>query len=45
MALYFLKASGEHNAAVREWETKPETDKTWANIKIFISTKHAKENK
>jgi hypothetical protein len=45
MALYFLKASGEYNAAVREWETKPETDKTWANIKIFISTKHAKENK
>jgi hypothetical protein len=44
-ALYFLKASGEYNAAVREWEAKPETDKTWANRKIFISTKHAKENK
>ncbi len=26
-ALYFLKASGEYNAAVREWEAKPETDK------------------
>jgi hypothetical protein len=45
MALYFLNSSGEYNAAVREWETKPETDKTWANIKIFISAKHAKENK
>jgi hypothetical protein len=30
---------------VREREAKPETDKTWANIKIFISTEHAKENK
>ncbi len=44
-ALYFLKASGEYDAAVREWEAKSETDKTWANIKIFISTEHAKENK
>ncbi len=44
-ALYFLKASGEYNAAAREWEVKPEADKTWANIKIFISTKQAKENK
>jgi hypothetical protein len=43
-ALYSLKASGEYYAAVREWETKPETDKTWVNIKIFISTEHAKEN-
>jgi hypothetical protein len=45
MALYFLKASGEYDPAMREWETKPETDKTLANIKIFISTEHAKENK
>jgi hypothetical protein len=44
-ALYFLKASGEYDAEVREWEAKPETDKTWVNIKIFISTKHTKENK
>jgi hypothetical protein len=45
MALFYLKASGEYNAAVREWEAKPAADKTWANIKIFISTKYAKENK
>jgi hypothetical protein len=44
-ALYFFKASGKYDAAVREWETKPAADKTWANIKIIISTKHAKENK
>jgi hypothetical protein len=45
MALYYFKASGEYNAAVREWEAKPTADKAWANIKIFISTKHVKENK
>jgi hypothetical protein len=45
MALYFFKASGEYNAAVREWEAKPAADKTRANITIFISTKHAKEIK
>ncbi len=44
MALYYFKASGEYNVAVREWEAKPTADKTWANIKIFISTEHAKEN-
>ncbi len=45
MALFYLKASGEYDAVVREWEAKPVADKTWANIKIFISTKYAKENK
>jgi hypothetical protein len=45
MALYFFKASREHDAAVREWEAKPAVDKTWANIKIFFSIKHVKENK
>jgi hypothetical protein len=45
MALFYLKASGEYNAAVREWEAKPTADKTWANIKIFISAVYAKENK
>jgi hypothetical protein len=28
MALYFLKASGEFNAAVREWEQRPAGQKT-----------------
>jgi hypothetical protein len=45
MALYFLKNSGEFDAAVREWESKPTALKTWANIKTFISTGHSKANK
>ena len=45
MALYYLKATGEYNPAVCEWENKATADKTWPNIKIFISNKYAKENK
>ena len=45
MALYYLKASGEFDAAVREWENRPTVNKTWQNIKTFISAEHAKENK
>jgi hypothetical protein len=45
MALFYLKATGEYNPAVREWENKAAVDKTWANIKAFISNKFAKENK
>ena len=45
MALYYLKASGEFDAAVREWENRPIGQKTWQNIKTFISAEHAKENK
>jgi hypothetical protein len=45
IALFYLKTTGEFDAAVREWEAKPAADKTWANIKTFISTKYAKENK
>jgi hypothetical protein len=37
MTLYYLKASGEFDAAVRVWEQKPEAQKTWQNIKTFIS--------
>jgi hypothetical protein len=36
MALFYLKATGV---------AKPAADKTWANIKSFISTECAKENK
>ena len=36
IALFYLKATGEFDAAVREWEAKPAVDKTWANIKTFI---------
>jgi hypothetical protein len=45
MALYYLKASGEFDAIVREWEQKPSASKTWTNIKSFIATEYARENK
>ena len=45
MALFYLKATGEFDAAVREWESKPAVDKTWTNIKAFISSEYSKENK
>ena len=45
MALFYLKASGEFDAAVREWEQRPARNKTWQNIKTLISTEYAKENK
>jgi hypothetical protein len=45
MALFYLKATGEYNPAVCEGENKAAADKTWANIKVFISNKFAKENK
>jgi hypothetical protein len=45
MALYYLKALGEFDAAVRDWENRPAGQKTWQNIKTFISAEYAKENK
>jgi hypothetical protein len=45
MALYYFKASGEFDAAVREWENKQTEDKMWINIKTFIATEYARENK
>jgi hypothetical protein len=45
MALYYFKASGEFDAAVREWEQRPMGQKTWQSIKTFISTEYTKENK
>jgi hypothetical protein len=45
MALYYLKSSREFDAAVREWENKPATNKTWTNIKTFISAEYTRENK
>jgi hypothetical protein len=45
MALYYLKASGEFDAAVCEWKQKPSASKTWTNIKSFIATEYARENK
>jgi hypothetical protein len=37
MALYYFKAAGKYDIAVREWKAKPPIDKTWASIKTFIS--------
>jgi hypothetical protein len=45
MALYYLKASGDFDIAIREWKQRPTGQKTWQNIKTFISMEHAKENK
>ena len=45
MALYYLKSTGEYDAAVREWEAKPVAIRTWTNIKLFMSAEYAKENK
>ncbi len=45
MALYYLKSTGEYDAAVRELEAKPAALRTWTNIKIFMSTEYAKESK
>jgi hypothetical protein len=45
MALFHLKASGEFDAAVCEWENKASADKTWSNIKTFISAEYLCENK
>ena len=45
MALYYLKAPGEFDAADWEWENRPAGQKTWQDIKTFISAKYAKESK
>jgi hypothetical protein len=45
MPLYYLKSSGEFDAEVCKWENKPAANKTWANIRSFISTEYARENK
>jgi hypothetical protein len=45
MAHFYLKTSGEFDTVVREWEQRPEIQKTCQNIKTFISAEYAKENK
>ncbi len=39
MALYYLKALGEFDAAVREGENRPAGQKTWQNIKLTGSSR------
>jgi hypothetical protein len=45
IAFFHLKATGEFDPAVCEWESKPAVQKTWANIKTFILAEYVKENK
>jgi hypothetical protein len=45
MALFHLKATGEFDAAVCDWEQKPTATKTWVSIKTFISMEYARDNK
>ena len=45
MTVYYFKASGKFDAAVCKLENKPAADKTWINIKTFIATEYAHENK
>jgi hypothetical protein len=35
MALYYLKASGEFDAAIRDWENRPAGQKTWQNCQLY----------
>lgn len=37
--------TGQFDAAVREWERKPTSEKTWANIKVFINDEFCKAKK
>ena len=41
-ALKAFKDAGEYDAAVREWEAKPEVDKTWDNVKKMITSEYSK---
>ncbi len=44
-ALYYVEAAGKFDAACCEWEQKLAVDKTWKNIKTFISEEYAMEDK
>ncbi len=37
-----FKDSGDYDPAVREWEARPEIEKTWANLKIMVSNEYSK---
>jgi hypothetical protein len=40
-----MTESGNFNAAVREWEQKPDGEKTWENIKVFTCEEYTKAQK
>ncbi len=41
-ALKAFKDAGEYDPAVREWEAKPEAEKTWDNVKKMITSEYSK---
>jgi hypothetical protein len=41
-ALKSFKDAGVYNSAVREWESKPLADQTWANLKNMMCVEYAK---
>ncbi len=45
MDLYYLKTSGEFDAAIHEWEQKSSASKTWTNIKSFIALLQSTQEK
>ncbi len=45
MAMCHLKATGEFDASVCNWEQEPIASETWPNIKFFISMEYARENR
>ena len=41
-ALKAFKDAGDYDPAVREWEAKPEVEKTWDNVKKMVITEYSK---
>lgn len=44
-ALDAFKKSGEFKLALKDWDNKPDADKTWANLKPFFTKEYAKINR
>ena len=41
-ALKAFKDAGDYDAAVREWEARPDVEKTWDNVKKMITSEYSK---
>lgn len=44
-ALATFHASGEYEPALRDWEAKPKSDKTFVNFRVFIQKEFGKQHK
>ena len=44
-ALYTIKASGQMEWVLKEWDKKADTDKTWKNFKYYFSKEYANHRK